>query len=150
MTESTLLDALVEVRRTGGLLHEILDLSRQLAEAVDRDDQVSIRMLVSMRGEPIERLRQTDQALRHMLKVMPDQQDARHLAGLLNGTEKPAPEERALAERVEANARLLRQVRELDRALNRRLTREKSIYDGQPGAAPAENAPVGGAFSGMA
>ena len=63
MEASTLMDAHVQVKRIYNLLNEILDVSRQMAEAMDRDDQVAIQMLVSMRDDPVRKLRVVRQAL---------------------------------------------------------------------------------------
>ena len=57
METSALMDAHVQAKRIYNLLNEVMDLSRQMAEAMDRDDQVAIRMLVSMREEPVRKLR---------------------------------------------------------------------------------------------
>ena len=48
MEEKYLLDALAQVKRTGNLLNETLDFSRQIAEAIDRNDQVAGEMLVEI------------------------------------------------------------------------------------------------------
>ena len=47
---------------------------------------------------------------------------------LLKGTGTPAPEEAALANQAAINQRLLKQMVDLDRIVNRKVTREKSIY----------------------
>ena len=44
MTEKTVMDALVQMKRTGNLLNELEDLTRQLGQAIDRNDQVSMQM----------------------------------------------------------------------------------------------------------
>ena len=49
MEEKTVMDALVQMKRTGNLLNELLDLTRQLGESIDRNDQVSTQMLIAMR-----------------------------------------------------------------------------------------------------
>ena len=54
MEAPALLDAHVQLKRIYAALNEALDLTRQLADAVDRDDQVSVRMLISMRQEPTD------------------------------------------------------------------------------------------------
>ena len=41
MEQDDLMKALVQVKRIGNLLNEVLDISQQLAEALDRNDQVS-------------------------------------------------------------------------------------------------------------
>ena len=63
MTASQLLDAQVQEKRRYALLSELFDLTKQLAEAVDRDDEIATRMLLSMREEPLEKMRQVEENL---------------------------------------------------------------------------------------
>ena len=127
MEASTLLDAHVQAKRIYNLLNEVMDVSRQMAEAMDRDDQVAIQMLVSMREEPVHRLRQARRALKEQRDAL-EPEAALRLTQLLNGAEAKTEAEAPLAAQIGANRRLLEQVLELDRVLNRKLTREKSIY----------------------
>ena len=127
MEASILLDAHVQAKRIYNLLNEVMDVSRQMAEAVDRDDQVAIQMLVSMREEPVHRLRQARRALKEQRDAL-EPEEALRLTQLLNGEEAKTEAEAPLAAQIGANRRLLEQVLELDRVLNRKLTREKSIY----------------------
>lgn len=128
MEQRYLTDALVQAKRMGRLLNEVLDLSRQLAEASDRNDQVSMEMLIAMRQEPVEKLAEADQTLRELVLSAPDGDTGAYLAGLLEGGEAEGPEERTLAEQVASNQRRLKQVLDLDRVLNQKLAREKSVY----------------------
>ena len=84
MEASTLLDAHVQAKRIYSLLNEVMDISRQMAEAVDRDDQVAIQMLVSMREEPVHKLRQTRRALKEQRDAL-EPESALRLSQLLNG-----------------------------------------------------------------
>lgn len=127
MEASTLLDAHVQAKRIYNLLNEVMDVSRQMAEAMDRDDQVAIQMLVSMREEPVHRLRQARRALKEQRDAL-EPEEALRLTQLLNGAEAKTEAEAPLEAQIGANRRLLEQVLELDRVLNRKLTREKSIY----------------------
>ena len=127
MEASTLLDAHVQAKRIYNLLNEVMDVSRQMAEAMDRDDQVAIQMLVSMREEPVHRLRQARRALKEQRDAL-EPEEALRLTQLLNGEEAKTEAEAPLAAQIGANRRLLEQVLELDRVLNRKLTREESIY----------------------
>ena len=86
MEASTLMDAHVQVKRIYNLLNEIMDVSRQMAEAMDRDDQVAIQMLVSMREDPVRKLRVVRQALEEQRDAL-DPEPARRLSQLLNGAE---------------------------------------------------------------
>lgn len=131
MTEKVVMDALVQMKRTGNLLNELEDLTRQLGESIDRNDQVSTQMLIAMREEPLGKLQDADKALRDQLELLPDRGEAALLAAMLNGGLPAEPAERTqqmLCEQVAVNRRRLKQIIELDRALSQRLGREKSAY----------------------
>lgn len=130
MTEKAVMDALVQMKRTGNLLNELEDLTQQLAQSIDRNDQVSTQMLIAMREEPLAKLQAADKALREQLEALNDREEARALAALLNGGDAE-PGERAqqmLQEQVAANLRRLKQIMTVDRVLNQRLGREQSAY----------------------
>ena len=122
-----MLDALVQTKRIAAMLGETMDLSRQMADAADRNDQVVVQMLLNMREDPIEKLKLADQALRNQRAALPPQ-DGQRLADLLNGAPPQNEQEKMLAAQVGANAARLKQLLELDQALNRRLTGERSVY----------------------
>lgn len=128
MEASVLMNAHVQAKRIYNLLNEAMDISRQMAEAMDRDDQVAIGMLVSMREEPVKKLRQARQALEEQRDALKPE-EAEALSRLLNGGEAETEAERPLAAQVGTNRRLLSQLLELDKVLNRKLTRKESIYN---------------------
>ncbi len=127
MAEIKWMDTLVQVRRMYNLLGEVEDLSQQLAEAIDRDDQVTIQMLMTMREEPIQSLSETRQILKQQLSTM-ESQEADRLRALLNGAPAQEEAEKLLADQIAANDRLLKRILALDRVLNEKITREQSIY----------------------
>lgn len=128
MEASALLDAHVQLKRMYAALSEALDLTRQLADAVDRDDRVAVQMLVSMRQEPTDKLAGAQQALEQQQKAL-SPGDADRLAALLRGEDALTEEEEPLAGQVGVNRRILRQLVDLDQVVNRKLTRDKSIYN---------------------
>ena len=128
MAEIKWLDALVQLRRMYSLLGETEDLSQQLAEALDRDDQVMVQMVLDMREEPVRGLHTAKEVLIQQVAAMADREDADRLRALLNGAAAQREEERLIADQVAANERLLRRVQDLDRVLNEKITREQSIY----------------------
>lgn len=131
MTEKTVMDALVQMKRTGNLLNELEDLTQQLGDSIDRNDQVSTAMIIAMREEPLAKLQAADQAMREQLEALADREEAKQLADMLNGG---PPEDAAnqmqqmLVNQVAANNRRLKLVQELDRMLNQRLARGESAY----------------------
>lgn len=125
------MDALVLMKRTGNLLNEMEDLTKQIAESIDRNDRVSMEMLVAMREEPLGKLQAADQALRDQLEALPNRGTARQLAAMLNAGPAADPSQQfqvALCEQVASNNRRLKQIMELDKALNQRMARENSAY----------------------
>ena len=127
MEASALLDAHVQLKRVYAALNEALDLTRQMADAADRDDDVAARMLVSMRQEPTDKLAMAHQALEQQCRALPGDDGAR-LAALLKGAAAETREEDALVSQVRQNKRVLKQLVDLDRTVNLKLAREKSIY----------------------
>ena len=131
MEEKTVMDALVQMKRTGNLLIELADLTQQLGKSIDRNDQVSIQLIIAMREEPLAKLQAADQALREQLEALPDREEAGQLAAVLNGGPLADGEGGALkmlSDQVAQNRRRLKQVMDLDRVLNQRMGREKSVY----------------------
>lgn len=127
MEASALLDAHVQLKRIYTALNESLDLTRQLADAVDRDDQVSAQMLVSMRQEPIDKLSRARQALEQQRQALSGG-DAARLDAILKGAAAETAEEGPVTAQVGVNQRILKQLVDLDQVVNRKLAREKSIY----------------------
>lgn len=127
MTEAALLDAHVQVKRMYSALAETMDVTQQLAEAMDRNDQVAVQMLVTMREEPVGKLRKIRQALEQQRASL-EEKDGLRLTRLLSGEDPETPEEEGLAKQVAVNLRLWQQLRDLDKVLNRKLTREKTFY----------------------
>lgn len=128
MKSETLMDALVLTKRMGNLLNEIMDLSQQMAEAVDRNDEVTVGMLISMRSEPMEKLKTADQTLHKLIDSLAGTEDGERLTSLLNGREVAEGMEEALAKQAASNTRLLEKIAALERILNQKITRDKSIF----------------------
>ena len=127
METPALMDAHVQLKRIYTALNEALDLTRQLADAVDRDDQVATQMLIAMRQEPTDKLAGAHQALDQQRRTLPPSA-AERLAALVKGAAAETEAEAPLAAQVGVNQRVLKQLVDLDRVVNRKLAREKSFY----------------------
>ena len=129
MNQQKLLDAHIQAKRMYHHLGEVLDLTRQLAQATDRNDSVSIHMILNMREEPLRALAEARDALRQQFEDAGPEEDSLRLRALFNGAPAENETEQGLVQQIAANTRLLQQIRQLDEPLNRKLTREKTIYD---------------------
>lgn len=127
MTKSDWLDLSVLERKKYNLLSEVLDVSQQMGEALDRNDDVSVRMLVAMRQEPILSLEEVQQASSAKLERLSpeDQERARELR---EGAIPQGADEETYQTQAGSTSRLLERVVELDRQLSRRLAGDNSFY----------------------
>ena len=127
MTRSDWLDLTVLERKKYNLLSEVMDLSQQLGEALDRSDDVSVRLLVSMRQDPILRLEEIKAAIGAKRDSMPPEEWER--VNDLNGGAQPRDEDETVyLNQVSSVRRILERVLELDQRLNRRMAGDDSFY----------------------
>lgn len=131
MKQEQLTEILVLAKRMGALFHDGMELTKQLSDAIDRRDEVSINMLLAMRAEPIEKLTLTDRSIRELLAEQEDGEELARIRTILNGEADRAEDEqeRLLAEQAAMNIRTHRKLMELDEVLNRKIAKEKSIYN---------------------
>ena len=127
MTGSEWMDLTVLERKKYNYLGEVLDLTQQLAESLERSDQVSARMILAMRQDPILHLGEIDQACQARLQALA-QEDQDRAAALRKGAEAHSSEERTFLEQAGRPRRLLERVVELDRRVSLRMAGENSFY----------------------
>lgn len=109
-------------------LSETMDTTRELAEAVDRQDSVSLHMLISMRQRPLLELQEIRSYIQ-LKRVDLEAQDAQRFDQLLAGDAPNTPAEAPVAEQVAKNRRLLERLADLDRRVNQRLCGAESCYE---------------------
>ena len=127
MTGAEWLDLTVLERKKYNYLTETLDLTNQLAQSLDRNDQVSVRMLMAMRHEPILHLEEVNQISLDRRKSL-EEEDQDRVSALLAGAEGRTGEERTFLEQAQKTRRLLERVVELDRRISLRMAGEHAFY----------------------
>lgn len=127
MTKGDWLDLTVLERKKYNLLSETMDLSRQLGDAMDRSDDVSVRMLVAMRHEPILGLEELQRAIANRRESLTEEERSR-VAALDGGAAPRDGDETLYANQASSARRLLERVLELDQRLNRRMAGDNSFY----------------------
>ncbi len=128
MTDKEIVDFHVLERKRYNLLKEVLDLSKQLGDSIDRNDQVTMRMLLSMRQDPISKLEKVKEeidAVLGSLSQIEQDQFQRMLAGV-NQAETKA--EQALQAQSLETVAVLNEVLALDKRINQRVAGENSVY----------------------
>lgn len=127
MTKEDWLDLTVLERKKYNYLSEVMDVSRQMGEALDRNDEVSMRMLIAMRQDPILGLEEVKRAITDKRSsLLPE--DRERVSALEGGAAPQRDGESVYVEQIGNVRRLLERVVELDRILNRRLAGSNSFY----------------------
>ena len=119
--------ALAAERAMYRALSEVQDITRELLDAVDRQDQVSVRLFLSMRQEQINQLRDQKELLKKQCGGLP-KEGGDLLRQILSGKKPAGVEGEALSLQVERNRALLERTLQADKALSRRLAGRESFY----------------------
>lgn len=127
MNSSEWMDLTVLERKKYNFLGEVEDLTQQLAQALDRNDQVAVRMLLAMRQEPVLHLEEIDSVGKVRREALASEDRAR-VSDLLKGGEPRSNEERIFQEQAQKAHRLLERVVEADRRVSLRMAGENSFY----------------------
>ena len=109
-------------------LLEVAKLTEDLAQAIDRRDEVVVRMLLTERETLLLQLQEMDLSVREGLLSQPEA-DAIRLSALLNGAEAQAPEEEALCAQVIKKQQLLEKINLMDKRISTRLGGKRSYYN---------------------
>lgn len=128
MNEQTITEALGACRRLYTGLTELMELTTELADAVARQDQVSVRLFLGMRQETLVQLQDCDARLRRLCKLLPPD-EGEQLRNILNGQSSGAAATQALERTVRQNRQLLAQITRVDERINRRLGGKDSFYE---------------------
>lgn len=107
--------------------NEILSLTEQMAESIDRNDRFSVNMLLGMREDPIRQAQEIQEQIGEYLYRMPEQEAIR-ANELLTGAENGQGMENALSGQAAQNRRLLDRIINLDKFISQRLGGNRSFY----------------------
>ena len=113
--------------RQSRLLVEVEDLTRQLQRALERNDRVSVEMVLSMRQGPLQELQELEAGIQGYLRTLPWEAAVRGSA-LLNGAEPERQEETQLSQAVARYRRQLAAVIEADKQTSLRVGGKLSFY----------------------
>ncbi len=127
MNEYGIYELIQQKKKQAVKLHEIEDYTVQLAQALDCKDNVSIKMVLTMRQEPILRIGEIEEEIQAWLGSLPEETAIKY-NGLLEGSEPENSEEAALSEQVKINRRLLERIVALDKRLSLRMGGKRSYY----------------------
>lgn len=100
---------IVQLKKRYSLLTEIKDFTEQMSDALNRDDEVSFQMLLSMRQEPILYMKESDGVLLSLKSELPED-IIKRWHELENDAEPLSQEETLFKQQIEQNRRLLERI----------------------------------------
>ena len=109
------------------LLVEANDLTKQLAQALERKDQVSAQLLLGMRETPLRTLREIADSIEDYILSLPEESAIRGHE-LLLGAAAEDDSEVPLCDEVARFQRLLKSVMDLDRSISLKVGGNNSLY----------------------
>jgi len=127
MTRDEWLELTVLERKKYNCLLEVEDTTRQLAEALDRNDQVAARMLVAMRQDPLLRLEEVDRGEKDRRAALPEA-DQERVRTLLREQSARGDGEDVFLQQAGKTRKLLERVVALDRRVSLRMAGSRSFY----------------------
>lgn len=114
-------------------LNEVMSLSAELSDAVEREDQASVGMILAARRKAVFELQEC-YTQRNLRRYVLSREERERLDSLLKEEDEPlSVEEQRFFLLVSSNRRLLGKLTELDRRVNIRLCKERSVYLKQQG-----------------
>ncbi len=108
---------LVQLRKRYTKLSEVYDLTVQMGEALDRNDQTSFTMLLAMRQEPVLTLQEIEKNIRRIDKDNAPEQRQRWDA-LQKGAPPQDASEEMVKKQMEQNRRLIDRLLPLDQRIS--------------------------------
>lgn len=128
----TLMEVAKILQKKYNCMSEIFRLTEEAAQALGRDDKVSVQMILGMRGEEMDRIRDCDKNVGLFRDGMPPELAdwlSEALEGKLPVTEDPYGKEGAVILRIAANTRSVwERTMVVDRRMNMRLSGKDSFY----------------------
>lgn len=111
-------------------LIETEGLTRELSEAVERQDQMSVRMVMSMRRKPVMELQEI-RGQRKLKRLELSEGDGKQFDRLAEGGVPQCPGEESMVRQARMNRRLLERILEEDQEIHRKLCGNRPCYNEQ-------------------
>lgn len=118
------LKIIVQLKKRYTLLSEIYDLTQQMADALNRDDEVSFSMLLSMRQEPILKMQESDRILKGLRDNISGEIAERWKA-IENGDDARTQEETLFKQQMSQNGRMIEKIVPFDKRVFAMLSNKK-------------------------
>ena len=131
MAQELWTEILIQAQGRYRVLNEVLQVTREIADALSRDDRVAAQMLLGMRQEEIDHLSESEEKI-YMLLECAGPLERGGILALLKGEREAAKEasfeEKKIGEIGNNIRRNLEKIREVDRVVSVKLAGKDSFY----------------------
>lgn len=125
------MELLKQMHRRYGAVNEVFRVTKEIADALSRDDRVAAQMLLGMRQEEIDHLLESEEKI-YMLLECAGPLEREEILALLKGEREAAKEasfeEKKIGEIGNNIRRNLEKIREVDRVVSVKLAGKDSFY----------------------
>ena len=128
MDSQVIAAALATERKCYAALTEVMELTQDLSDAVQRQDQVTVQMFLSMRQEPINQLKEYRSLQRKRCASLPEEESAALWKVLTGNGADGTGQLQDLEKVVGQNQSLLERIQQADRQVSVSLGGKKSFY----------------------
>ena len=128
MDSQVIAAALATERKCYAALTEVMELTQDLSDAVQRQDQVTVQMFLSMRQEPINQLKEYRSLQRKRCASLPEEESAALWKVLTGKGADGTGQLQDLEKVVGQNQSLLERIQQADRQVSVSLGVKKSFY----------------------
>lgn len=132
LDEEQIQTALRVERRMYALLLEVMDVTNDLCDAVNRQDQVSVRMFLKMRKDTLLSVMKCKEELQIQCNQLDPVAFEQMQQILSNQPCQDVPVSAVLSQQVDRNQALLRRIVKADQAISQRLGGKRSFYQQHP------------------
>lgn len=134
MEDGMLMEILKEMQKKYQCISEIERITRDIGDALSRNDRTSVQILLGMRQDEMDKADINERNIVHLLSYMaPGEAD--QIARWMNGEQENIPDHpfiKKLAEKGSSIRMLLKRTIELDRHISIRLAGKDSYYQTLP------------------
>lgn len=119
-----------KLQRKYGSMNEIFRMTREMQEVLERDDRVSLDMMISMRQDEIERAVDCDRDIQYLLSVLAPQKREQVRGWLNHGTAKEQDgfEAVKMGEIAASIRKVLEKTIQVDKRMSKRVAGKDSFY----------------------
>ncbi len=125
------IEIMKKLQRKYGSMNEIFRITQEMQEVLQRDDRVSLDMLISMRQEELERAVDCDRDIQYLLSVLPPEKREQVRGWLNQGTAKEQDgfEAVKMGEIAASIRSVLEKTIQVDQRMSKRVAGKDSFYE---------------------